>query len=457
MVTEDEHPHGATVTLSLPVSSAAGLAEHPALPRPVQQPQRRRETLAGYALPGRQMAVLLPLQAAPPVLAPLQPGEPIPPAPPRSFVAELETTEFALQPAPGTTVAATLRTGRLQSGRAAATVCQLELTAREGDPAAPWQLALALHRAEPLRLEAESLAARGLRLQAGTPPMPRHASDPGLHPRITLGGGLRRIVLAGVAQMLANEPAILHGHVEGVHQMRVAVRQLRAGLRLFAPLLAEAAATPFDTRLRALGHVLGEARDWDVFCTETLPALAAWHRTTPPAGQDPGALATAATSWRGQTHAALMAELASPQPTALGLELAAWAHGRPLPDAALTEHASALLHPLARRLRRRGHHLRRLAPEGLHDLRKALKALRYATDFLGPLFPQAAVHRYVKRCKALQSVLGDINDAAMTGELATRLEDADDLRAWNEQRRQDAMPALGRAWERMREAEPYWA
>jgi triphosphatase len=50
-----------------------------------------------------------------------------------------------------------------------------------------------------------------------------------------------------------------------------------------------------------------------------------------------------------------------------------------------------------------------------------LKKLRYAVEFLASLYPKKAVKRLVKRIKALQKVLGVINDAAMAKRLAEQL------------------------------------
>ena len=47
-----------------------------------------------------------------------------------------------------------------------------------------------------------------------------------------------------------------------------------------------------------------------------------------------------------------------------------------------------------------------------HELRKELKKLRYAAEFLSPLFPAKRVDPFLKRLKKLQTVFGDLNDAA---------------------------------------------
>ena len=73
-----------------------------------------------------------------------------------------------------------------------------------------------------------------------------------------------------LAHLTTNYPAAADGDNAGVHQIRVAIRRLRAALTLFRPLLDPHAETRFSEALRSLGRIFGEARDWDVFCSEML-------------------------------------------------------------------------------------------------------------------------------------------------------------------------------------------
>ena len=47
-----------------------------------------------------------------------------------------------------------------------------------------------------------------------------------------------------------------------------------------------------------------------------------------------------------------------------------------------------------------------------HELRKELKKLRYAVEFLSPLFPTKRVEPFARRLRKLQTVFGELNDAA---------------------------------------------
>ena len=75
---------------------------------------------------------------------------------------------------------------------------------------------------------------------------------------------------AALVHLLANVGPAERADVEGVHQVRVAVRRLRAALALFKPHLPPVTLGRFNDELRRLGGIFGRARDWDVFVCETL-------------------------------------------------------------------------------------------------------------------------------------------------------------------------------------------
>jgi triphosphatase len=56
-----------------------------------------------------------------------------------------------------------------------------------------------------------------------------------------------------------------------------------------------------------------------------------------------------------------------------------------------------------------------------HEVRLALKELRYGVEFLGNLFPGKAAKRYGKAAAALQDMLGRLNDQAETRNLLAML------------------------------------
>ncbi|MEO8714509.1 MAG: CYTH and CHAD domain-containing protein [Acetobacteraceae bacterium] len=184
---------------------------------------------------------------------------------------EIDRTVWRIAAADGTTIEAALDRGRIRAGKRRVAVSELELELKSGSPGVLYRLALELAESVPLCLEPASKAERGARLAglAG-----RAASTPenvALDREMTGAQAFCRIIGAAVGHMRVNlEPAV-RGHVEGVHQVRVAARRLRAAIALFKPLLEPDTAGPFNSELRRSGQVFGAARDWDVFVTETLP------------------------------------------------------------------------------------------------------------------------------------------------------------------------------------------
>jgi triphosphatase len=82
----------------------------------------------------------------------------------------------------GGTVEVALDTGSIAAGEARTPIHELELELHEGAPSAVFRMALALHAATPVAIEAESKVSRGLRLRRNAGPSAREASPPEIDP-----------------------------------------------------------------------------------------------------------------------------------------------------------------------------------------------------------------------------------------------------------------------------------
>ena len=350
--------------------------------------------------------------------------------------------------------------GTVHAGGRAEPIREVELELKEGCPAALYRLAARLQADLSVVLGAESKSDRGWRLLTGEPRRGAKAQDIDLPRDIIAAEAFRRIVAAVLASLLAHQPEAAAGVMEGVHGMRVATRRLRALLALFRPCLAAEPEARFTAGLRDFAAVLGEARDWDVFVTDTLPQIGApdADRLRPPAEAE-----------RRVAHQRVAEEFGRPALTRLVLGLMAWAAdpaalssevgggamGEPLLDL-----APGLVERLARKTRRRGRHIRRRSETELHELRKAMKKLRYGIEFVAPLHKAKRVSSYLHRCKLLQEKLGALNDAAVAVTLAGRLAQHDAALApaalavsvWGDARRAEAHYDLRKAWRAFRDA-----
>ncbi|WP_169742778.1 CYTH and CHAD domain-containing protein [Muricoccus aerilatus] len=361
----------------------------------------------------------------------------------------------------GATIEITVDEGSLHAGERTEPIRELELELKEGDAGALYRLAERLQAEFGLVLGTESKSDRGWRLVTGEARDGGKGEDIDLPRDIIAAEAFRRIAAMLLGSLLAHQPAAGAGVMEGVHGMRVATRRLRALLALFRPCLAAEPEARFTSELRDLAGILGAARDWDVFVTETLPGI------DPPARDE---LRAAAEAERQAAHRRLAEELGRPAMTRLVLRLSSWAED----PAALSGEADGgrlaeplrhlapeLLERLARTARRRGRHIRRRSEAELHELRKALKKLRYGVEFMASLHKEKRVSAYLQHCKRLQEKLGGLNDAVAAISLADRLAQENPalrsavmaLHRSAEERREEARHDLRKGWRNFRDAE----
>jgi triphosphatase len=383
------------------------------------------------------------------------------------FRTEIDRTTRILDLGAGTVIETAYDKGLIAAGDMQQPIRELELELRGGEAASLFRLACELHAAAPLMLEPESKGSRGYRLTNRAKPEAHKSKDTTIDPRANGAEAFRQIVNAGLGHLLANQPAGLAGDAEGVHQMRVAIRRLRAALALFQPFLEPHAAALFQDELRRLGRVFGGARDWDVFCLQILPEVLETER-------DAGwrdLLLEPATMARAAAHTDFIGEIRDPAFTRLVLGLASWAEEMRLPGLSdpqqpIEDLCPALLDRLAAKVARRGLQIRRRSAAELHALRKSLKKLRYGIDFLRPVFDPAPLKSYLRDCKKLQQTLGDINDTVTATALAerlvkgTRLDLAPAVAALAEQldrRRGGARSSLAKRWDAFSDQPRFWA
>jgi CHAD domain-containing protein len=250
-------------------------------------------------------------------------------------------------------------------------------------------------------------------------------STPKLRRRARAADGFRDIIGGTLGHLLANIGPTLRDDAEGVHQMHKALRAFRAALKLFEPHLEPAAARRFYAELLRFGQMFGTARDWDVFCLDTLPAA-----TVDLNIDQLRDLKLAAEDKRQIAHAVLRDALRSRDFTLLVLGLAAWAEagaaqpcsiGDDRMDTRLGTVAPSLLDRVAGKAKERGRHAMRLSVEELHALRKSLKKLGCDVEYFRGLYHGRAVKVYQRRCEDLESILGVANDAVVTQRLALKL------------------------------------
>ena len=385
------------------------------------------------------------------------------------FVTDIRRSTRLLRLEGSTIVEAAFDEGCIIASTGRESVCELELELKGGHVSPLYQLAAHLHAVAPFWISPESKAARGWRLQRGGGDGAQKAHAPKLGRNIGAAEAVHDIIGAGLGHLIANIGPTLQGDPEGLHQMRVALRGCRAALRLFMPYLDAVVARELDAEVRRFSHILGTARDWDVFVLEALPAASTVLSAT-----QLRALQHAGERERQKANSAVKEAVQGHDFTELILRLAGWLEAelvkpRLIGDRCKERGARSLIPEIldraASRTRKRARHAGRLSAADRHLLRKSLKRLSYAVGQLAGPYGRRTVKTYRTRCATLQRMLGAANDASVTRTLAVGLvadkdpalaEAGGALASWSDHQRRKALKGFGRATTKLFEARRFW-
>ena len=337
------------------------------------------------------------------------------------FQSTTHRTAWRIALADGQELGCAFDAGSIAAGDRQASIAELALVLKNGDPAQLFRLALELHHEVPLQLAVESKAARGHALLDAAPPRAHKAAPVRLRGKMTLEQAFVAIGTNCLAQLESNLPGVLKRDVESLHQMRVGLRRLRALVGMFEALVQPPAAV--RDGLDWLSGELGAARDWDVLAGSTLERIA---------GLDPASLRQAAETKAEAHHRQLAQTLRAPHFTQVLLQVGGWLHGRGwragdglAKDAPLAAPAGRAIRPLLRKAEKRLD--KRIAgldtgdAHARHRTRIAAKKARYAAEFFQDLLPARRVKPYVGRLAKLQDRLGMLNDYAVADRLLDEL------------------------------------
>ncbi len=358
-----------------------------------------------------------------------------------------------------------------------APLCEIGLASKSGDPAAVYEVALRLLEVAPLRIETLSKSDRGYRLLApeGGEAAARQATPVALDAAMTVEAALQSIGRACIGHLLRNEPAVLASQPEGIHQMRVAARRLRAALSALKPMIPAAQYQWALDELKWLAGTLGPARNWDVFAAHLLEPV----ERALAVEKDLKRLAEATEQRRRMAHERAKAAVASPRYTATMLSLARWCEARGWRDqpasaqaallfATIGDVAPGLIERCWRRTRKRSRQFSELSLEQRHKLRISLKKLRYTIEFLQDLFDNGEVKALEKRLKPLQEDLGRLNDVrtahALVDEVSRHVNEGGSeigcaggiVLGWHVRGLSDQEPKLRKDVRRLRQAKRFW-
>jgi inorganic triphosphatase YgiF len=385
------------------------------------------------------------------------------------FVTAFRRRVIELGFADGTEAALCLDAGEIRAGKRVEPISEAEIELSKGDARALLAFAIDLAAAVSFRLCDTSKAGRAWRLALGEPPAPRHAAHIKLDAKASPEQALAHMISSCLSQVGANSEGVIAGRdPEFLHQLRVAVRRLRVALSLLRDARWRKAIEPQKRKLKRLSVVLGEARNRDVFAADILPPI------TQHFGRQRLASLTAFAMAQQRRHGtAACKAIASRSFATLCLKVALL-----IAELQATQHVPAAATPGVRKfaahtLKRRQHKLRKTAPGGerptaqaLHALRIEAKKLRYTADFFASLYPAKKVHHYVEALAALQTVLGDVNDASVSQKLLAPAAPAGAdtpapalcvlAQGWIAASEARGRVAYAAAWKHFLDAKPFW-
>jgi CHAD domain-containing protein len=282
----------------------------------------------------------------------------------------------------------------------------------------------------------------------------------------------------------ANIASIIEAReIEGVHQMRVALRRLRVALASFGEEFRTPALENLRARAKILAQFLAPARDLDVFVDQlfepaarangAVEAFAVLRERAQEARREAWEVAVERVSSRAFMD--FVADLGQ------AIDERVWYHStrRRSParglvafDAPAKSLANRTLKHRMNQACKRARKLDQLDDIERHKLRIALKKLRYSADFFAPLYDKKPVQKFQKRLSKMQDILGALNDVAVArstlehlvgeggaGPLASR-EDlsfaAGIVYGWHLDRAARSWEDAVKRWKKFAKTEPFW-
>ena len=209
--------------------------------------------------------------------------------------------------------------------------------------------------------------------------------------------------------------------------MRVALRRMRAALADFQEIIPAAQVAWLKRETKWLITSLGAARDWDVFLSELLAPVEAAQ----PGDAGLAKLRMAAETERKKGYAGARRAIRSPRYATLltrmrrWLSTKSWRKGsngtRRSLDEPAVKLAGRLLTKRHKAVRKLGRDFKKLSARERHQLRIALKKLRYTAEFFRSLYQKRHEKAYFHALAQLQNSLGRMNDIVVADHLLKRL------------------------------------
>ena len=322
--------------------------------------------------------------------------------------------------ASGSEIELAVDAGELRTQEARAELREAELELKAGSAEGLLLAAEKLLAGQDLTLATRSKAERGYRLvleKTPTSPEPEKSCPVPLRGKDKSAEAFTAILASATRQILVNRAALLEtDDPDAAHQLRIGLRRLRSALKALRGFDVSHSLTSFERAAREVGSSVGVLRDADVL----ISAIYAPIEATASDKRGFGDLYGTLTRYRRAKREEVRGRLRGPAWTRLQLYLTLWPR--------TLEENERLVRPIkkvARKVLRKawkksakyGGDIDRLNGEQRHEMRKALKTLRYQAEFFAPLFSTAKTEAFLRQLRVLQDVFGYINDVRMAAKL----------------------------------------
>jgi inorganic triphosphatase YgiF len=332
------------------------------------------------------------------------------------FNTDVKRTRWDLITPEGDEIELALDRGLINFGESSQVVREIELELKSGDPLKLINIALTLLNDIPMRLGYETKSERGYRMAADRNYSAVKANSLQLSPKLNIDQAFVEIFENCLSHIQANQSGVASSEdIDSLHQMRVGLRRLKSALKMFNTVIQLPDVLRAD--LDWLGDELGEARDWDVLASSTLPKID---------GDDLAIekIRAAAAEKSKVKHQAASAALNSTRYARFLLRMLQWIGTRAWRSSSshkkdknlnqgLKRFSTKLLGSDRRRLSKRGNALEDSDSQKRHQVRIAAKKVRYDTEFFQSLYPQKETKIYIKALSKVQDELGWLNDIAV--------------------------------------------
>jgi inorganic triphosphatase YgiF len=336
------------------------------------------------------------------------------------FETRIERTAYHLN-GEGADIVMAIDEGQILSPDSSRPVSEIELELRHGNPADLFKVARDILKIVPAHLEFKTKPERGYELVEKASVTAETASDPELAAGMGTGRAFTLVGRACLRHLVANVPATLVRDGTALHQMRVALRRLRAAMSLFSPIASDDRIEAIKVELKWLAQELGPARDLDTLILEVIRPLQQQHKNEPGLASISKMFARKRLKCYSRAQAAVQSARFRTLvlDTAEWLEAGSWSTTEEAIKRAYREmpveiYAAEQLSYRRKRIRRRGRKIAELGPEQLHRLRIQVKKARYATDFFSSLYQGKKSAKQCKKVRSslmrLQNSLGKLND-----------------------------------------------